>query len=370
MSLLDVFKKKQKSDAVKAQEMFTNALQEAQQKQRAVDEAQKNAFLGRLKQINEQNQNPKVATLEDLGRSVGTDFYDAFDEFGHFRGLGLGAAIGMITAKQKLSGLATEGIDDDIWHGIPEIQPTKLDIEQMQALIDQIHAEFNNAGDQLFKQAQEIVEKDNVNKTLDEKANRLKRFGFRQSKDVLLDSQINEPIKQKIREEKAYMDAYHYFQTKYPNYKLITEEKIKELCQKYNLVYGEVTDYRGFVPEKNLQEIEAFFGVIKDEDLCYKMQRSSTYVQYHAYPSQKFETWSKQVDTSKPCPLQIAAPMHDFDMRGKKIENYQIQDAPIPPTLDPVVFQSVYYEGQKYELIVTAWGMEASDPIVVNPKFN
>lgn len=367
MSLLDVFKKKQKSDTVKAQEMLTNALQEAQQKQRAVDQAQKNAFLKRLNQINGHNDNPKVATLEDLSTSVGVGVIDGFGRLG-----GLGAIAGsMITAKQKLSGLATpEGIDDDIWHGIPEIQPTKLDIEQMQALIDQIHAEFNNAGDQLFKQAQEIVEKDNVNKTLDEKANRLKRFGFRQSKDVLLDSQINEPIKQKIREEKAYMDAYHYFQTKYPNYKLITEEKIKELCQKYNLVYGEVTDYRGFVPEKNLQEIEAFFGVIKDEDLCYKMKRSSTYAQYHAYPSQEFETWSKQVDTSKPCPLQIAAPMHDFDMRGKKIENYQIQDAPIPPTLDPVVFQSVYYEGEKYELIVTAWGMEASDPIVVNPKFN
>ena len=40
----------------------------------------------------------------------------------------------------------------------------------------------------------------------------------------------------------------------------------------------------------------------------------------------------------------------------------------VPP--DPVIFQSVLYKGNEYYLIITAWGDEASDELVVNERSN
>lgn len=37
---------------------------------------------------------------------------------------------------------------------------------------------------------------------------------------------------------------------------------------------------------------------------------------------------------------------------------------------DPVVLKPVIYNSQKYYLIVTAWGLEAGDEIVVNSNHN
>jgi hypothetical protein len=68
------------------------------------------------------------------------------------------------------------------------------------------------------------------------------------------------------------------------------------------------------------------------------------------------------------CPLEIAAPIKDFDtskmvLSGRKLE----RKIEIP---DPVVLQPVFHGGKKHYLIVTAWGDEASDPEVMNPIHN
>jgi hypothetical protein len=56
---------------------------------------------------------------------------------------------------------------------------------------------------------------------------------------------------------------------KYPNNKFITEESVKKICEKYNLVYSTIDRYIGTVPDKNLTEIANF--KINDEDkVCYR----------------------------------------------------------------------------------------------------
>jgi len=50
-----------------------------------------------------------------------------------------------------------------------------------------------------------------------------------------------------------------------------------------------------------------------------------------------------------------------------KVKDFKISKIEIP---DPVVLKPVYYGGQKHYLIVTAWGLEASDELVVNEKMN
>jgi hypothetical protein len=37
---------------------------------------------------------------------------------------------------------------------------------------------------------------------------------------------------------------------------------------------------------------------------------------------------------------------------------------------DPIVLKPVCYKKRKYFLIVTAWGLEAADELVVNPNHN
>lgn len=79
---------------------------------------------------------------------------------------------------------------------------------------------------------------------------------------------------------------------------------------------------------------------------------------------------SRNRDTEyKLCPLEIAAPQKDFDMTNFKTENFKV--VPVVREIpDPVVLQPVIYRGEKYYLIQTAWGEEASDNLVRNEIFN
>lgn len=163
-------------------------------------------------------------------------------------------------------------------------------------------------------------------------------------------------------------------------YKFITEDSVKRICQKYGLIYGTVDRYRGSVPEKNLQEMENF--KIDVEDSAYLSSTTSSwgtrftqYVSYKDYKNNsslgydaldgRFQyTHNRFYEYSK-APLEIAAPAKDFDTKGMDILNYKLQDIP-----DPIVLHPVLYRNVKYYLIVTAWGLEASDELVLNPKHN
>jgi hypothetical protein len=53
-----------------------------------------------------------------------------------------------------------------------------------------------------------------------------------------------------------------------------------------------------------------------------------------------------------------------------QLENFELKVK--PPKEDPIVLYPVHHNnnGSKYYLIVTAWGDEASDSLVVNHKMN
>jgi hypothetical protein len=181
------------------------------------------------------------------------------------------------------------------------------------------------------------------------------------------------------------IEAIQYFQIKYPQYKFITEESVKKICKKYGLVYGPVGRYRGEVPEKNLRQIEEF--VVHPEDKAWERYIRDTSVLGRGPISmglsdyedvkRKEEEKINDIPTAlllmrsaeyyEEAPLEIAAPKSDFDTNGMEIEDYQLTKKHIP---DPVVLQPVQYKREKYYLIVTAWGDEASDPYVVNEKNN
>lgn len=181
--------------------------------------------------------------------------------------------------------------------------------------------------------------------------------------------------------KKELINAIEYFSFKYPNYKFITEESVLKICNNYGLVYGPVNLYTGTVPDKNLKHIEEFQVAIEDQ--CYIKTIESAYgfdsrIRKNYLSKNSVESQQKQnsdlrkyayqdiIHFNKAL-LEIAAPKKDFNMEGYEVKNFKISKIEIP---DPIVLYPVVFNNQKHYLIVTAWGLEANDELIVNQKLN
>lgn len=226
----------------------------------------------------------------------------------------------------------------------------------------QIHHEFDIASERLLIEANSII-KEAETKDVD-KVERLEKLGFKQVAQV---TQIK-PLLEKAKLSKEQTELVAYYSFNYPNNKFITEEQVKTICHKYNLVCGDVSRFKGFVPEKNLKEIESF--KLKENDSYveirnYGYKDEITFISKNEYEqSIKYGVSAYRRYSRSGLPLQICAPVKDMDISGLElVEGYKLQKKHIP---DPVVLQPV----KGGYLILTAWGDEASDELVVNQKFN
>jgi len=248
-----------------------------------------------------------------------------------------------------------------------------------QEIVEQIHEDFFTEVDKILESAKIMKNVNTQHQDLIDKSERLKQLGFVNSKEVR-ESQIELNRLSKLRHEneskESLIRAINYFSVQYPQYKFITEESVKRICEKYGLVYSKISDYIGNVPDKNLKHIEEF--KIKSEDEAYlkrvnnnwNMSDSISYISKQEYDygiKNRYESRRNYSEDYKNAPLEIAAPIEDFNMKGKEIENFKLKNIPIP---DPVVLKPVMFERKKYYLIVTAWGPEAGDIDVVNEKMN
>lgn len=269
--------------------------------------------------------------------------------------------------------------------------------------VEEIHESFYTEVDRLLEEANISKSLDTNKQDLIDKANRLKALGFINTKEVKeAQNEINrlEILKIENKAKKELIDAINYFSFKYPQYKFITEDSVKKICSRYGLIYGEIDRYIGDVPEKNLKHIEQFKIDVKDKlyldrewywdgyNGTNRVIRSSimnynTYYEYHRLkPSEEYyEKMRYYHPSSIPSrrasipsrreyicsPLEIAAPIKKFNMRDHEIKDFKLQRI---EDRDPVVLQPVCYNNKKYYLIVTAWGDEASDELVINQKMN
>ena len=262
----------------------------------------------------------------------------------------------------------------------------------------EIHHEFWTAADKILAEANEIIAE--AQKKDVQKVSRLEALGFKQVKEV----NDLKPLIRQAKLSKEQVELVGYYKQKYPLNKYITEEQVKTICHKYNLVCGSVERFKGFVPTKNLNEIENFklkptempFLIVEgmyqsdikfqlwEEDFTEHGKRycpnSSFYIVgprnnrniYGTSPlltekcMDRFEDYvSLYVRKSNiQSMLQICAPVKDMDISGMELkEGYKLEQRYIP---DPIVLQPVLGG----YLILTAWGDEASDPLVVNEILN
>lgn len=234
-----------------------------------------------------------------------------------------------------------------------------------QEVIEKIHSDFDGAAERLLAEAQEIINNCNAEKL--DKAARLKALGFDKSSTV---KESEEEARKKNEMEEISRNIL-YFKQHYPFNKFITEKEVEKICKKYSLVFGDAKNYKGEIPNKNLNEIENF--KLRQEDMVRTSDYDRAIERYFAisvaqarghfgdrsysraeYPVRPPESEMKYYYSKSP--FKMCAPEKDFDMTYYKTEGYKI----VPK--DPIVLQPV----KGGYLIVSKWGLEASDELVVN----
>ncbi len=232
----------------------------------------------------------------------------------------------------------------------------------------EIHNEFETAADKLLMEANSIIDLAATKDVI--KVGRLEKLGFKQAAQV---TELKPIIKQAAL-SKEQLELLQYYSFNYPNNKFITEEQVKTICHKYNLVCGDVSRFTGFVPEKNLKQTESFKLKNQDSLIIYEYYYGSSWGLVSdwmkKFPEHNLDYFIRHKgDTNKlreiEISLQICAPIKDMDISGLELkEGYKLEKKIEIP--DPVVLQPV----KGGYLILTAWGDEASDPLVVNQQFN
>ena len=195
--------------------------------------------------------------------------------------------------------------------------------------VEEIHNDFNTISETYWG---------NIEKTPENtKEERLSRLGFIQAKGV---KEVNDK-KRKKRVYDSFQEDIAELKENFPYHKIITEEMLSTLRKKYSFVTGRIGEYVEDVPEKNITEIENF-----KEHLANLGGNSS---------------FNKIVVQQG---FFITAPVTYFNMSRSKVVNGRI----VPK--DPIVTCAICYKQRDYHIIVTAWGLEASDPEVTNEKMN
>ncbi len=263
----------------------------------------------------------------------------------------------------------------------------------MKTIVEEIHNEFDTAADRMLAEANEILA---VGFEVQKEA-RLASLGFARSKQATAVDKASEAAK-----------LIQHYKHSYPAHKFITEDAVRDICKRYKLLLGGVDKFVGDVPEKNLAEIESF--VVKEED--YKKpfewmsglswfnspstfgwldeiqstgrmfragvdpvsidtettgivtararQTGKTSDMLQAYGMALHAQSEKKAKEAIKPKFEICAPEKDFNTQNMKKKGHKL----VPE--DPIVLCPV----KGGYLVVSKWGLEASDPSVLDERMN
>jgi hypothetical protein len=188
----------------------------------------------------------------------------------------------------------------------------------------------------LLKEA-ELILQTPIDESKAQDYEKLMSLGFNSEKNI---KEHKEEV-QKIEESKKTKQTIEYYSFKYPFNKFINEDSVIRICNKYSLLLTNVDRFIGSIPETNQKEIINF--KVDKIDLPHSYSKESEYVN----------------GTS----LLIIATKDQLNMKNTRVQGHKLVDI---VKEDPIVLQPV----KNGYLIVSAWGVEASDKEVQNPRFN
>ena len=280
--------------------------------------------------------------------------------------------------------------------------------QKQQRIIQNIHNDFDSAQDRLLSQAKTLLESIHISDIgkQEQIADRLSRIGFENVPVVKQVSSLKKEREEKgmqLVKTKEDAELIEYYKQNYPFLKFLTEHELDKICKKYNLVYAPVKNYIESVPEKNLEEIEGaqvlhsrdaakskyfvtitrWFSGVPDEvkrilrntfeypvgfDIddreCLKIARQLGYKgNYRSYIYGSGGAHITEIDKSG---LFICAPQHHFNTNGLKKKGLGFFDFTVTKIDAPIVFRYVRGGIQ----VLSKWGLEASDPALLNPINN
>lgn len=262
-------------------------------------------------------------------------------------------------------------------------------------IVAEIHNEFDTAQDRLLQEAKNILSTTLENEIADFH----EKLGFVNSETVI----TNKSNKRIIVESKKQAEIIEYYKTFYPFQKFITEKELDRICEKYGLIYAPVSNYKKDVPTKNLLEIRnchELKSVDLPKDNEYSIldydgsslnigSKEALKIGLPSIINKHFDSWvdadiylkskypqvsgrmyivnSVKNITERKNGLFIAAPKSHFNLKDlKKSGLFGFLNVTITEVKDPIVFR--YCRGGIQ--IISKWGLEASDEIVVNQKMN
>lgn len=273
------------------------------------------------------------------------------------------------------------------------------------AVIAEIHNEFDTAEERIAQQANSLLAELKIptETSIEEKAKRLRKLGFVSTKEVE-EAQILEEKRKKQAtlyvNTKEQAKLLMYYKRTYPFQKFLTEQELQRICDKYNLIYAPVHRYKEAVPSKNLKDMEQVTPM-KTEDsegIRYVCRPNNSNIS-SACPKELRAEFSEGINAPSPWEARniilkkygaiadmyvrywhfdwkttevnkegffIAAPKSHFDLSGLKNEKgnkYAFLSIIEKEIKDPIVFD--YCKGG-FIRVVTKWGLEASDPALLN----
>lgn len=164
-------------------------------------------------------------------------------------------------------------------------------------------------------------------------------------------------------------------------YKFILGPQLERICEKYNLFVRPVHTFLGDIPEKNIKEMKGFSVFVEDLALYSVSEKAWTnhwqqfLIGTGSNSFSENETWRLPIrniaKVGMDWALSIAAikPLFSaeaFEKSESRIIGPQELTAKGQVDLDPIVL----FQTKHGYLIITAWGDEANDELVVNQKNN
>lgn len=200
-------------------------------------------------------------------------------------------------------------------------------------------------------------EKEPLSIVSDDKAEKLKMLGFESSPLVVkLNNLIeeNDNIEKRNKEKEEIVKAVNYFSCYYPNNIFLLDNEVEDLCEKFDLVLGRVSDFIGDVPDKNVEEM-----------LSFKLQNfDRVFRKKSRFPLEIVNATICSINDVVERETYIVHRLWDGALEEIKFEIIATPNLfknPKPSEIDdPIVVQRVMYNDVKGFLIISKWGNEAS----------
>jgi hypothetical protein len=218
-----------------------------------------------------------------------------------------------------------------------------------------IHEDVYSAEKLLFDEAEFILSKPiGYDQEKYERLKSMSELGFKNAEEVKLFNSI-EFERNKMEERRELIREYRM---EYPFQRFIDIEAVKNICGKYNLLLTKVEDYIAEIPEKNQKEIVNFR--VKNKHTRNPREVDSWLLDRHYYTHDENAFIEYQNKKVKGKHLLIIAPEHKLNTQNKEREGFILK------IKDPIVLQPV----NGGYLIVSSWGLEADDEMVINSNIN